>query len=328
MSARLPVLFLRMLRYRVAVLLWLFMLIGAARHGGLDAFRPGYVWAALSLACCYVVATCLNDVADRDVDAVNHPRDAGRPLVSGHATERELRTVAAAAAPPAAALALPLGIPGMALAALSLLTGYGYSLGAARLSYRTYAAPLALSVAYVLVPYLFGVLAAGGRPARPDLALGAALYLLFLARIVLKDFRDREGDARYGKPTLLLRYGKDVTCLLSLVLLAAGTAALLLALRPGWVLAALLGGYAAAIASRLYALWRSVDRRREQLAIGVGARAGNGLLICALAVLVLAARGAPQADTVAVVAVVTAGFAVDFALLVARPQEAVIGYKA
>ena len=51
--------------------------------------------------------------------------------------------------------------------------------------------------------------------------------MLFVARIVLKDFRDREGDALYGKPTLLLRFGKDATCAVSLAALLAGNCLLL-----------------------------------------------------------------------------------------------------
>ena len=38
-----------------------------------------------------VSATALNDLADERIDKVNHPRDAGRPLVEGTATRRDLR---------------------------------------------------------------------------------------------------------------------------------------------------------------------------------------------------------------------------------------------
>lgn len=59
---------------------------------------------------------------------------------------------------------------------------------------------MVLSVAYAIVPYGFGLLAAGGRIDRLDVLLCGALYALFLARINLTDFRDRAGDAEYGKP--------------------------------------------------------------------------------------------------------------------------------
>jgi len=38
-----------------------------------------------------------------------------------------------------------------------------YSAKPVRFSYRTYLAPAALAVAYVLVPYSIGIVAAGGR---------------------------------------------------------------------------------------------------------------------------------------------------------------------
>src|SRR5690606_18864921 len=165
-------------------------------------------------------------------DRINHPHDPGRPLVSGDTDERGLLRVYAAAGSVTMLAAIPLGPPGLATAVLSLGIGWAYSLGPLRISYRTYAAPLALAVAYVAVPYTLGVVASGERPGAADAGLYAALYLLFLARINLKDFRDRAGDAAYGKPTLLLRYGKNATCAVSAVALWAGTAVLVLEARP------------------------------------------------------------------------------------------------
>lgn len=328
MSASLPVLYVRMLRYRVAVMVWMFLFLGIASRGALDSFDPRYVSAMLSLACAYVAATCLNDIADVDVDRVNHPKDSGRPLVTGETTERGLLQVYAVAAPLALAFAIPLGMDGLLITAVSLFIGWAYSLRPIRLSYRTYAAPLVLSIAYVLVPYGLGIVAAGDQIGVRDIPISVALYLLFLARINLKDFRDRAGDAQYGKPTLLLRFGKDVTCLVSAIALALGSVLLAVVLRPPLLVTVLLAGFVVAIASRLYALRRADNTRAEQLAIGIGARAGNGLLTTALAVLVLVDIGAPASDTFLIVAVITAAFGLDFAVLVRRPDLARIGYKA
>lgn len=324
----LPVLFVRMLRYRVAAMVWMFMLLGVARHGALDRFELDYLWAVLLLAASYVAATCLNDIADVDVDRINHPGDSGRPLVTGEATRRDLLRVYAIAMVLTIGFAIPLGPAGVVLGGLSLLIGWTYSLGPVRLSYRTYAAPLVLSVAYVLVPYLLGVVAAGERPAESDIGLCVALYLLFLARINLKDFRDREGDKLHGKPTLLLRFGKDRTCLVSLVAMLSGGVVLVVSLRPSVVIAFLLSLYIFVIGSQLYALWRAADGRSEQVAIGIGARAGNGLLITALVLLLLTEAGATQTNLVVVVGVTTAIFGIDFVALVRRPEQVVIGYKA
>ena len=90
-----------------ALMIWLFFLLALARGGGLDGFRWGVVWGLAALGASYVAATSVNDVADRDIDTVNHPADRGRPLVTGEATERDLRR-------------LHVGSAGLALAASAL----------------------------------------------------------------------------------------------------------------------------------------------------------------------------------------------------------------
>jgi 4-hydroxybenzoate polyprenyltransferase len=320
----LPRLYVVMLRYRVAAMVALFMLIGAAREGRLE-LGPRYLFAALALASSYVAATALNDLADEEIDKVNHPRDAGRPLVDGSATRRQVLVLHVLASAAALLAAAPLGVRAIALVAASLVISHMYSARPVRLSYRVAGAPLALGFAYVLVPYSLGIVAAGGNVGGVASPLTGALFLLFAARIVLKDFRDREGDARFGKPTILLRFGKTTTCALSLCALAAGDAVLAAALEP--VLAVLLQPLVLAIAAMLRALWRAQDTRAEQVAIGIGARMGNGLLLCVLAWLVLEAHGADAERRLAFVAALAAVFAAGYVALAARPEQAVIGYK-
>ena len=57
----------------------------------------------------------------------------------------------------------------------------------------------------------------------PDLALLAALYVGFVGRIVLKDFRDVVGDRLFGKRTFLVRHGRRTTCVLSAACWVGGT---------------------------------------------------------------------------------------------------------
>jgi 4-hydroxybenzoate polyprenyltransferase len=324
---RAAVLTARMLRYRVAAMAWMFLLLAAATRDGLAALGPRHALAAAALAAAYVAATTANDLADREIDAVNHPGDPGRPLVSGTASERELVRLHLAAAATALASAAVLGRwAGLAVAA-SLLVGWAYSLPPVRLSYRTWAAPLALTGAYVAVPYALGLSISGARPAARDGLLCGALCSLFLARIVLKDFRDRTGDARFGRPTLLLRFGKRVTCVTSLGALVLGDALLLAYLRPPPAPALLLQLFVAGIAGMLWALLRADDPRREQVAIGTGAKTGNGLLLTVLAWLVLTGQGAPPEQALALAAVLAAAFAAAFVALVRRPDAAVVGYK-
>jgi chlorophyll/bacteriochlorophyll a synthase len=318
---------LRMARYRVAAMAWMFLLLAAATRGGLSDLGPRHLLAVLALAASYVAATTVNDVADRDVDAVNHPGDPGRPLVTGDATERDLVLLHVGAAAFALAAAVALGAVAAAVVAASLVVGWAYSLPPARLSYRTWLAPLALTGAYVTVPYALGLAVSRATPAPRDALLCGALCSLFLARIVLKDFRDRVGDARYGKPTLLLRFGKAPTCLVSLAALAVGNVLLLAYLRPPLLLGALAQLFVAGIAAMLWSLYRASEPRREQIAIGVGAKTGNGLLLTVLAWLVLTGHGAPVEQALALAGALTAAFSASFLVLVLRPDQATIGYK-
>jgi 4-hydroxybenzoate polyprenyltransferase len=319
-------LFVRMVRWRVAVTLWFFLLIGAAAQGPL---APGValLLATASLAASYVVATTVNDIADRDVDRVNHPQDPGRPLVTGAASERDLWRTNAIAAPLALATAAVAGGPFLAVSSASLAIGYAYSLRPIRLSYRTWLAPTILSVAYAIVPYVLGLLSAGGAIDRVDVLLCAALYSLFLARINLKDFRDRAGDAAYGKPTLLLAHGKNLTCAVTGIALLVGCAALVAALggQPGVV--AIVSFFGAVILSTLWRLWRTSDPRAEQIAIGLGAKMGNGLLACTLASLILQAQGAPEGMRVLTMAFFALVYGAVFLALNDRPDEIEIAYK-
>jgi 1,4-dihydroxy-2-naphthoate octaprenyltransferase len=321
---KLPRLYVVMLRYRVAAMIALFLLVGAASEGPLDLGLP-YVFAVLALASSYVAATALNDLADEDIDKVNHPRDAGRPLVEGTASRRDVLVLHVVASVAAVAAAAAWDRRAVLLIAVSLLLSQIYSARPVRLSYRVAGAPLALGIAYVAVPYALGIVAAGGTLRHAWSRLAVALFLLFCARILLKDFRDREGDAQFGKPTILLRFGKDATCAMSLCALLVGDVVLALALPPALVL--VVQPLVLAIVWMLRELRRARDGRAEQVAIGIGARTGNGLLLCVLAGLVVGANGASELEAALLAAGVAAVFGLSFLSLASRPEAVTIGYK-
>jgi 4-hydroxybenzoate polyprenyltransferase len=160
-----------------------------------------------------------------------------------------------------------------------------------------------------------------------DLPLLTALYLLFAGRIILKDFRDREGDAAFGKPTFLLKYGKKSTCLASLCALSAGDALLIASLADRWWLAALLQLYIVSIAIMLFRLYRERSSKDEQLSIGVGARMGNGLLITLLGTLILSNQGADWTTQFIFGLALTALYTLNFIDFLRHPKRAIIGYK-
>jgi len=316
----------RMLRVRVAITMWTFMLLGVARHA-----TPSVGWdlalATIALAASYVTATTLNDLMDAAIDAVNRPLDRGRPLVVGDAGRTELWRTYGVATTLAVGAAVPLGAPGVTIVGSSLLLSYAYSGAPFRLSRRWSLAPLVLTAAYVVVPYALGVSLTGETWDARDLPLVAGLVVLFFARIVLKDFRDRLGDEAFGKRTLLARIGKDATCRLAMAGAVIGSGISIMAIGPSIGTAIVLGAAAVGIVWQLDVLRRATDPTREQIAIGIAARIGNGLLCGCLAWLLLQSAGASRAEATAFVITLGVVFAVATVPLAAAPATVRIGYK-
>lgn len=316
-----------MLRYRVASLLFPFFLLPAAFHGQLREFRWNYVIGLLALCASYVVATCLNDVFDLDVDRINHPTARDRPLVSGEATPRQLIAVALVVGAAALIAGSALGAAGAGLVAASLLLNVAYSAPPIRLCARPLAAPLVLAFAYVVLPYGIGLVAAGLAPDLFDARVIACFVVLFLGRMLLKDFRDRRGDAAFRKRTFLLAYGKPVTLAITLLCIVAGDALLLtvMPLSPALILA--VESYFLGIGFQLYRLRIADDPVAERIAIALGARMGNAVVLTLLGFVLLNASGAPEAERVVFVLVVAGMFWFAFAYLTLRPQEALAAYR-
>ena len=130
----------------------------------------------------------------------------------------------------------------------------------------------------------------------------------------------------YGRPTLLLRFGKPATCAVSGACLAAGACLLAAALGEP-ALVPFITVFAVAIGWMLQRLLRAPEGRDEQVAIGLGARMGNGLLVGVLVWLVLSGEGAPYEQRLFALLVVTAAFGGGFLALARRPDEVVLGYK-
>ena len=316
-----------MVRPRAAITMWTFLVIGLARHAG-PTISVDIVWATVALAASYAVATSVNDLADVEIDRSNGLRDASRPLATGAASVADLRWTAATAGVVAVAAAVPLGAPGLAVIGLCLAVDVAYSATPARLSHRWTLAPVALTVAYVALPYALGIVVAHGTWGRSDAPLVAGLCVLFFARIILKDVRDRLGDAAHGKPTMLLRLGKNATCAVSIVAATVGITVIVLALRPPAPIVAAMALDGLAVVWMLTRLRVTTDATAELVTIGTAARAGNALLIAVITWLLLSAQGAPPTQAALVVATLTVVAAVGFLDLALRPERARVAYKA
>jgi 4-hydroxybenzoate polyprenyltransferase len=316
-----------MLRYRVASLLLPFFLMAPAFHGQLRDFRWQYVVGVLALGGSYVVATCLNDVFDLDVDRINHPGARDRPLVSGEATPRQLITVAIVAAGVALIAGLSIGLGAAALVATSLLVNFAYSAPPIRLCSRALAAPVVLAFAYVVLPYGIGLAASGLSLSQLDVRVTACFVVLFVGRMLLKDFRDQRGDAAFGKRTFLLAYGKSTTLTLTLGCIVAGDLLLVTVAPVNLALILVLETYFAGIALQLYRLWFADDPIAERLAIALGARMGNAVVLTLLGFLLLRSGGATAAEQAVFVVTVATIFWFAFSYLTLKPPEVLAAYR-
>src|SRR3954451_16582622 len=217
-------------RPAVVFLLGLSGLVGLALGGQADdAWAVGRLLVLVTAFVVYAVSC--NDLSDLEVDRVNLPGDTRRPLVTGTAGARDLYVLAAASAGLATLAAATQGLLALGLTLGGLALAAAYSLPPFRISRRGVVAPLVLPALFVGLPFVLGVLA--GRQLRAaDLAVLTALYVGFIGRIVLKDFRDVVGDRMFGKRTFLVRHGRRVTCALSALCWVSGTALLVVA-TPG-----------------------------------------------------------------------------------------------
>lgn len=295
------------MRAPVVLLLVLYAATGTVVGGSTSSWT--LLRAVLVVLPFLAYSAVVNDLADVRVDRVNLPADGQRVLARGAAHRRHLWGVATVSLASSLVAAASLGRAALGVALAGLVVSTAYSLDPVRLARRGVLAPLALPACYVATPYVTGVLAARGRVVASDLPLLVALYLGFVGRIILKDFRDVRGDALFGKRTFLVRHGRLWTCRVSAAFWAGG-AALLVWARPhatvAWVLSTVAGTVLALVL--IHQLAVATDRRREEWLVSALAIVGRGLLVVLLVDL-----GTPVAGVPSVVgALVVAGFALAF----------------
>jgi 4-hydroxybenzoate polyprenyltransferase len=270
-----------------------FMLL--ASYGALGLAQAGRGNAPVALLEILVVtagflifSVACNDLADEEIDRVNLPGDPRRPLVGGSANRAEMYTMGVAGAVLALAASAALGWISVVVVAVGLAVSAAYSLRPVRIAERGAPAALLLPACYVAVPYLLGINAAHAPITAADLKLLAGLYLGFIGRILLKDFRDVRGDTLFGKRTFLVRHGRRWTCAISAACWAVGTIVILAVVSPwsdipGIVFDALVG-ICALFAVRFIAfLSTHADQRRDDRLISTIAILGRGMILLFLA---------------------------------------------
>lgn len=268
---------------------------------------------AVVIAGFLLFSVACNDLADEEIDKVNLP--GKRPLGAGLLGHREFALTGAVAGIAALAVSVTIGWLAAGVTTAGLAVSAGYSLRPVRLADRGAVASLVLPACYVAVPYLLGVLAGGGRISDPGtLALAGGLYLGFIGRILLKDFRDVRGDAMFGKRTFLVRHGRVPTCAASAFFWACGTAVILTAVRQpsASLIVAEAAGTLGALAL-LAALSADRGPRRDERIIAAIAIVGRGMIL--ILFVHLSVTNVPQGWLgllyVPLLAVVIAGQAMD-----------------
>lgn len=306
-------------RPAVILLLGLFAAVGVA-EGGAGNDHVALFKALVVVSGFLLFSVALNDIGDAAIDQVNLPGDSRRPLVTGMTTGRELVVVAAASGAVALAMAGVIGWQALAVVIGGLTLSAAYSLRPVRIADRGAVASLLLPAGYVAVPYLVGLFAVrSGPPTARDLGVLGGLYVGFIGRILLKDFRDVKGDALFGKRTFLVRYGRRTTCAVSAACWLVGLVTLAAVRDVTPVLAAAYiacVGLALALLRRLAANTEGAARR-DEFTISAIAIVGRGLLVLLIGHLTTTAVGwAPFASGLFTAAVVA--FTVGQAITMAR----------
>jgi hypothetical protein len=141
-----------------------------------------------------------------------------------------------------------------------------------------------LPAGYVAVPFLVGLFTVRRAVTLDDALLFAGLYVGFIGRILLKDFRDLRGDALFGKRTFLVRRGRRATCIASAAFWTAGGALIMVATRRptiGFLACTAVG--LVSVVCMLRALARERGHRRDEALISAIAITGRAVLVLLVA---------------------------------------------
>jgi len=268
-----------MLRPPVALIFLVFAALGMVESGTILRPTGSLLLAFAVVSSILINASTTNDIADEQIDKLNLPGSPDRPLASGLARRAHLVCLGLVSGAGALALALAVGGALIWVVLLGLAFNLAYSVRPVRIAYRGLAAPLLLPIAYVVVPFLVGLVVARHHFGTHELALLGGLYSCFIGRIVLKDFRDAHGDRLCGKRTFLIRYGSTATCAFSATCWVLGAIVLAIAVPA---LAIPLALYLPAILFGLQRLSGAEGQREEQAFIWSLARIGMAIALTLL----------------------------------------------
>jgi geranylgeranylglycerol-phosphate geranylgeranyltransferase len=231
------------------------ILLGGFVTGTVQPFSK-LLLAALSGILVGAGGNAINDVYDLDIDRINKP---GRPLPAGRVTPAAARRFAYACFGLGTAAAVFINPVCLGVAAASSVLLVAYS--------RTLKRTLFwgnLVVAFMLgLALVYGGLAVGRTGAA--VAVGAISFFYNLAREIIKDIEDMEGDRAGAAVTFPIRYGVRASLVLATVTLALLVAATLAPYFLGWFgtayLAVVVPGVDLFVAAAAVWMWLRPDPR-------------------------------------------------------------------
>jgi 4-hydroxybenzoate polyprenyltransferase len=238
----------------------------------------------------YIHATTVNDFSDYQIDKINLKFEKDRPLLRGSLAPAALWRIHFASLLVVMILSLSFGIKAVILTICLLTTNYLYSIRPFRMSDRGIAAQFLLSFSYTYYPLVLGYWASSSSASFPWV-LSLGLFNAFMARLLLKDFRDVKGDRTHGKLTFLLRHGPHHTVLASSAfwVVAVGFIGQYALFAVALIIPLLIG--LAEIGLFLRILIKTKDVFEQQLVITFIAKTANALIITLLAFLLSRNQG-------------------------------------
>ncbi len=174
--------------------------------------------------------TILNDFVDRDIDIDNKVESAITTKTSAYRHRLLLITIGMVILSCACLMFVSTNALWLILAEILLSTAY--NMHPLRFSVRPIASIITLGVTYSLIPFLLGVVAAGGTISWNILLLASCWAFVRMSISILKDFKDKIGDKKHNKRTFLLVFGDRLTRRTSSVLSLVGIVGIAFFLYP------------------------------------------------------------------------------------------------
>jgi 4-hydroxybenzoate polyprenyltransferase len=265
----------------------LFTAVGDAATRTSTIYSGVMILAAILIGCLFIISTSINDMADVEIDRINLPKDKRRPLVVSETTTKNLKLLIVGVLLIALVAAYLINPKLILLVCLSVFLSYIYSFPPVRISYRGIIAPILLPINYILLPVVIGF-SFNGQPNLDAVVLLVGLYISFIGRIILKDFRDVKGDRKYGKKTFLVRHGAPKTCLVAAISWIIGDliiSSLFIANEAAIII--LLQLYVLGILYALKVLASEKNIMRQLTLVNIVGRFGNSIALNVLAVFTL-----------------------------------------